>query len=243
MTDHIDTSALESVVLAPESVGKTELARIQQHVQSCALCREQMETLKLMYGMVEKELKDPPTERDRQLAERIIPRGLVRTNPEERIIEAYGDLVEPYRTPFAGQLRKYIRVHPYQSSGALVFVAATMALLFSILLPSKDQNPKFAEVKNYVLYAYNKEAEVLWKRGVPGVPDWSSQSSPIRDANYPKRHLLVEDIDGDGLNEVLFVGTSLSGEFTGDTLYCFDQRGGFAGRQEVAQWSRSVNRS
>lgn len=225
MTDHIDTSLLESAILSPDALGKESLARIRGHLDGCALCREQFESLSRMYQVVGDELKGPPTERDRHAADRILPRGLVKRTPEERIIEAYADVVEPYRRPIAKRFFRSIRLHPYQSSGAFLVAGAALALLYTILIPAKDKNPTYAEIKNYVLYAYNKEAEVIWKKGVPGLPDWTSRNAADRERGFPMRRLSVEDVDGEHLNEILLVGSSPSGEFTYDTLYCFERDG------------------
>jgi len=59
MTDHIDTSLLESAILSPDALGKESLARIRGHLDGCALCREQFESLSRMYQVVENELKAP----------------------------------------------------------------------------------------------------------------------------------------------------------------------------------------
>jgi hypothetical protein len=178
-----------------------------------------------MYQKVEEELKAPASDRDRQTAGRILPRGLVKRTPEERIIDAYADVVEPYKRPIVGRFLRSIRLHPYQSSGAFLVVGAALALLFTIFTPGKDQNPTYAEIKNYVLYVYNMEAEVIWKKGVPGMPDWTSRNAADHERTYPIRFLSVDDIDGKHFNEVLLVGSSPMGEFTNDTLYCFDRDG------------------
>ena len=225
MTVHIDTSALESAILSPEALGKEEIARIQHHLDGCALCREQFESLSSMYQRVEEDFKAAPSERDRQSAERILPRGLVKKSPEERIIEAYADVVEPYKRPIAMRFLRLIKLYPYRSGGALVVAGAALALLLTIFTPTKDKNPTYAEIKNYVLYVYNKEAEVIWKKGVPGLPDWNSRKPPDSERNYPKRYLAVEDVDGSTSNQVLVVGSSPGGEFTYDTLYCLDGYG------------------
>ena len=86
MTDHIATSLLESAILSPDALGKESLARIRSHLDGCALCREQFESLSRMYQGVEEALKSPPTERDRHAAGRILPRGLVKRTPEDRRI-------------------------------------------------------------------------------------------------------------------------------------------------------------
>ncbi len=225
MTGHIDTSVLESAILAPDALGKESLARIRSHLAVCAFCREQFESLSRMYQGVEDELKSPPTERDRQAAGRILPRGLVKRTPEERIIEAYADVVEPYKRSTARRFFRSITLHPYQSSGALLVAGAALALLYTILTPTKDKNPTYAEIKNYVLYAYNRESEVIWKKGVPGMPDWTSRNMPDHERGTPMRFLSVEDVDGGHVNEVLLVGSAPSGEFTYDTLYCFERDG------------------
>jgi hypothetical protein len=225
MTDHIDISRLESVILAPGSLGDEESARIRLHLESCTLCRENMELLQRMQQKLEKELNVAPSEADRQAAGRILPRGLARRTPEERIIEAYADAVEPYKRPLAKRFIRFVNTHPYQSGGAFVAVLAAIVVVLSFTVRTKDQNPTYAEIKNYVLYAYNNEAEVIWKKGVPGLPDWHSTTPFDPERSYPKRFLSVDDVDGDGFNEVLLVGPSLQGEFTSDTLYCFNRSG------------------
>jgi hypothetical protein len=225
MTDHIDISRLESILLAPGSLGVEELARIRLHLESCALCRDNLELLQRMHQKLGMELNVPPSEADRQAAGRILPRGLARRTPEERIIEAYAEAVEPYKRPLAKRFIRFVNTHPYQSGGAFVAVLAAIVVALSFTVPTKDQNPTYAEIKNYVLYAYNKEAEVIWKKGVPGLPDWRSTTPFDPERSYPKRFLSVEDLDGDGFNEILLVGSSLQDEFTSDTLYCFNKSG------------------
>jgi hypothetical protein len=225
MTDHIDISRLESTLLAPGSLGDEEIARIRLHLESCALCRQNLESLQRFHRNVEQELSVLPSEADRQAAGRILPRGLARKTPEERIIEAYAEAVEPYKRPLAKRFIRFVNTHPYQSGGAFVAALAAIVVVLSLTVQTKDQNPTYAEIKNNVLYAYNKETEVIWKKGVPGLPDCNSRNPLDRETTYPSRQLSVDDVDGDGFNEILLVGSSLQGEFTNDTLYCFDRKG------------------
>ena len=132
MTDHIDISRLESILLAPGSLGVEELARIRLHLESCALCRDNLELLQRMHQKLGMELNVPPSEADRQAAGGILPRGLARRTPEERIIEAYAEAVEPYKRPLAKRFIRFVNTHPYQSGGAFVAVLAAIVVVLSL---------------------------------------------------------------------------------------------------------------
>jgi len=73
--DHIDTSLLESAILSPDALGKESLARIRAIWMVVPSAASNSVSVTHVSG-VEDELKGPPTERDRQAAGRILPRGL-----------------------------------------------------------------------------------------------------------------------------------------------------------------------
>jgi hypothetical protein len=225
MDNHFDISVLETLLLAETALSVEERARIRRHLESCALCRETLESLQHMYKEVEKSLQAPPTEEDRLAAMKVLPRAIVKRTPERRMIDAFADAVEPYKQPFRTKLSKFMAAHPYQTGSAVVALAAALAVIATVTFRSKDQNPTYAEIKNHILYAYNRDAEVIWKKAVLGSPDWTSRTVPNNDAEYRYRYLSVEDVDGDNTNEVLLTGATSQSDFAEDTLYCFEGSG------------------
>jgi hypothetical protein len=229
MAEHINITLLEFLVLDASSLNTAERERIQLHLESCSLCRELMISVETMYQQVREEAARPPTDRDRHKADQILPRGLTLKSPEERVVEAYGLSVEPVRRSIGRRIARFAGLHPYRSGMALTAFAAVVVTLFSLSSHPKDRNPTYAEIKNYVLSVYNKEADVIWKKGVPGMPDWTSNTPPLAEQGQ-HRLLSITDLDGDGTNELLVLGSAESAEFAVDSIYCFEGSGGLRWR-------------
>jgi hypothetical protein len=110
---------------------------------------------------------------------------------------------------------------------ASAFSLAALAMLtMTLTRGTKDMNPTFADVKNGVLTAYNKEGEKIWTKAAFGIPDWKYPFSFQRPTDqFSIRFVGIEGIDGAGSNVVLVTGSDDGGAFAKDTLYCFEGDG------------------
>jgi len=115
--------------------------------------------------------------------------GPGKENAEERIIERM--LKQSSHTSVSRKeiSFRFVNTHPINPGSVCAVLAAIVVALSS---PSRQgPEPTYAEIKNYVLYAYNKESEVIWKKAVPGLPDWRSTTPFDPERSYPKRFLSV----------------------------------------------------
>lgn len=229
MSEHVKKEILEKLYLAPAELSEQEATETRAHLATCALCKESWLTLQSFYEEMEKTLQIPPTERDNEFAEKLLARQK-RTlslnasgSRKDDTLDTYVEIIEPYRRPLVQRIVRYIQVHPVRFVGATTFTTAAMVLALLAVRPLKDTNPSFAEVKDYVLTAYNKEAEVLWTKGVLGIPDRSSEIQGTTGGE--PRFLCMGDVDGDGVNEILLSGANRQGSFTVDSLYCYEHDG------------------
>lgn len=229
---HIDERTLEAYVAASTELDEPTKTGIEANVGECALCREQVESLRLFYRELDESLDKGPTERDRSFMEKIFARRrfLLPSRAKElrekadSLVEAYAEIIEPYRRPLMQRLWRYVQIHPVRSAAAASFGIAVLAAMFLVSRPvARDTNPAYAKIKDYVLTVYNKEAEVLWTKSVLGIPDRSSEIQGMTGSE--PRFLQMGDLDGDGVNEILISGANREGVFTVDSLYCYEHDG------------------
>jgi len=260
MHDHVNEDQLETFLLQPETLSVEETGQIHTHVQACSLCREHLLKLEQMYKSVEEELKSAPTQRDRDFAERLLDRGrmmlpergLVRRAQESlsEALDNYAEVIEPYRRAAVQRFVRWARIHPVRFATASAFSLAALAMLTLTVRTPKDTYPTLAAVKNAVLSVYDKEGRVLWTRSAVGIPDIRSDDQWDR-KKRGQRILSVDDIDGDGTNEIILAGYMEDRDFSPDTIYCFEgngrlrwQAGGGEmisfGKQGVTQHSTAV---
>jgi hypothetical protein len=216
-----------------ESVSAEDFARITAHLAECSLCAEQWRKLKDVYGIVEEDLEHPPTQRDQELARGLLEskrialseRGLELRPREDSLretLESYAEVIEPYRRGVIQRFVRYARLYPLRTASATAFAAAAVILSLLLTRTPKDTNATHAIVKDYVLSVFNKEGAVLWKKQLPGVPDgdtWKSWE------DYGRRFVVVDDIDGEGMNIVLIAGGIETAPTASDSLYCFEGDG------------------
>jgi hypothetical protein len=231
MIEHPTENQLERLILTPDDLGLDEKERLESHLADCSLCREHMLKLKEFYRGVSSELENSPTQRDRDAAQAILSSGRKALPSEalqrqpDAVLDAYAEVIEPYRRPFIHRFVRYVRVHPLQFAGASSLALAALAVLFLMFRTStvKDLNPSYQRIKGQVLYIFNKSGEVLWTRPADGFADDSSQYTPKRSDEF-EGPAEVLDIDGDSKNEVLFHGYKQSA-LSDDTLWCFNADG------------------
>ena len=229
MSEHVKKEILEKLYLAPAEVSEQEKKDAHAHLAACTLCKESSLKLQSFYEEMDKTLKTPPTERDEALAEKLLApqKRTLALNAtgarKEDALDTYVEILEPHPRPLVRRIVRYMQVHPVRFAGATTFTTAAMVLALLAVRPVKDTNPSFASIKDYVLTVYNKEAEVLWRKGMLGIPDRSSEIQVM--PNGEQRFLQMGDLDGDGINEILVSGANRLGSFTLDSLYCYEHDG------------------
>ena len=231
MLEHLTEDQLERLLLTPDEVAADERSAFQSHLESCTLCRDHLLKLRQFCEGVSAELESAPTQRDREMAETILstdrkalPSDALQRQPET-VLDAYAEVIEPYRRPLIQRVIRFARVHPLQFAGASSLALAALVALVLIVRPSavKDLNPSYHRIRGQVLYIFNKGGEVLWTKPADGFRDDSTEYSPTlcRAHEFPVE---VLDVDGDSKNEVLFHGVPYSA-ISDDTLNCFNGDG------------------
>jgi hypothetical protein len=236
MIDHIESKDLDKLIISPEELTLDEREQYIKHIESCTLCNESFTKLKEFYSGLEKELSLPPTERDKSFAQKLLSRKRLALPwrraelpaRDEKALDTYYEIVEPYKRPLPQRIFRYIQLHPIKFVGATSFASIAMVLAFLLVKPTfKDNNPAFAKISNYVLSIYNKDAEVLWKKGVIGLPDQTTEN-PVFYSDHEYK-LCLGDLNDDGKNEILIAGVNRNGNFSMDSLYCYEYDGNLIG--------------
>lgn len=233
MTEHIDEHTLELLILSPESVSAAEKQKVEAHLELCSLCREHRQRLSAFYQTLDEKLDSPPTQRDREFAENLFARrrkalperGLELSRESLReTLDTYAEVIEPYRRSALQRFVRWARFNPIKFAGATTVAVAALALLTMTVRRPKDTNPVLAEAKKGMLRVYNKEGEELWSRTAPKISDGSTRFG-FEDSPHDPQFVTIEDIDGDGRNEVLVTGLTTLGMYGLDSLYCFEGNG------------------
>jgi hypothetical protein len=231
MSEHLSEHQLETLLLNSDEVTPEERRSLEAHLTDCSLCREHLLKLKEFYGGVKAELENPPTQRDRDTADAILSTGRKALRSEalqghpEAVLDAYAEMIEPYRRPLIQRFVRYVRVHPVQFAGVSSLGLAALVALVLVFRPSaeRDLSPSYYRIRGQVLYIFNKAGEVLWTKPAGGFANDSSEySTKYSDASLAPAEAL--DIDGDSMNEVLLHGSPTS-TLSDDTLVCFNGDG------------------
>lgn len=232
MIEHLLETQLERLLLTPHELTTEDRARLESHLDACSLCREHMLRLRAFYSGVKAELENPPTQRDQQMAEAILSSGRKALPSEalqrqpETVLDAYAEVIEPYRRPLIQRFVRYVRMHPVRFAGATSVGAIGLALLMLLVRPMKDTNPTYASVKDFVLTVSNKDGEVLWRKLLPGVPDGNTFNGWVDErVPSPRRYVVVDEIDGNGRNVVLVAAWTEGTPQASDSLDCFEGDG------------------
>jgi hypothetical protein len=231
MTDkhinHYGEAQLELFLLALESLDPGLRKEIADHVAACDACSAIHADLAAMHGIIGEAASGAPTDDDRIAADRLARRGGgllpsrgLRKVPDEAL-EGYAEVLEPTGRAIVRRIVRYVQVYPVRSAATFSIAAALAVLGVLNLRPTPDTNPVYAKFSGNVLRVFNREGDTLWTRMAPAMPDRGSEDG-IGDSL--KRVLLVDDIDGDGANEVLISGEQPCQTFSPETLYCFDGR-------------------
>ncbi|MBI4429350.1 MAG: hypothetical protein HY562_09560, partial [Ignavibacteriales bacterium] len=146
-------------------------------------------------------------------------------------VDAYARVLKP---TFGAKIVRYARVHPARVASGGILAAAIALVMLQLTHKPVDVNPTYIEIKNSVLTAYNQAGTPLWEKAAQDMPTGNSKEeflSPLGRGISPNLVALVDDIDGNGTNEVLLTSPSVSENlrpaFAPDSLYCFNSNGSF----------------
>jgi hypothetical protein len=240
--EHISELKIDTFAVNPDLLDENERIDIEKHLSECAFCRDYYTRLKNFYSGLEQKLESSPGEKDRELAvallrkkgSRLLPSKALEKTGVESLIETYTDIVSVSRRGSLPQrLYFFVQSRPVVSAAAMFALVAILSITFLIYRESGDSNPAYALVQNYQLRVYNQDSELLWTKPALGMPDLSSATwKSSRDDGW--RYLMVEDIDGNGVKEVLLV-YSADRNSANDTLACYNYDGSLRWKGELPE--------
>lgn len=240
--EHITELKIDKFVVNPDLLEENERIDIEKHLSECALCRDYYTRVKNFYIVLEHKLETSPGEKDRELAvtllrkkgAKLLPSKALEKTGVESLIGTYTDIARVSRRGSLPQrLYFFAQSRPVVSGVAMFVLAAILSIAFLFYQESGDSNPAYAIVQNYQLRVYNQDSELLWTKPALGMPDLSSTTwKGSRD--HARRYLMVEDIDGNGTNEVLLL-YSADQKMTHDTLACYNYDGSLRWKGELPE--------
>ena len=197
---------------------------ISEHLKTCHLCKERLDTLHAYYTDLEREINQDPGKKERDTTSKIFQRRTRKALSSGSLMQTYEAPLEEHRSSLPVRVKNYLQQHPV-GSVSLTVGALFLATILFVVQPWKnmDDNPIYAEVERNVLHVYNQEGEDIWNMVVDGIPNGTT--SEIGTSTSIDRFIRITDIDGDGTNEVLLSGEGYSGEYTADVLYCYNSDG------------------
>ncbi|MBA4407227.1 hypothetical protein C0389_08140 [bacterium] len=235
MKNHINDSELELLLLDEHRLSAEQLRSIQEHLKECNLCRENYERIKSFYSYIETNSEESE-KNDAETAQRILRQNALIENEKlldehKRAVAVYNgsyEIIERTKKSVVKLIGDFVRDNPLKFSGSLALAGALIAVFLYYKKPEiKYVNPSLAVIENNVLKVYNEMGDVLWKKGVPGMADYRTDFSfDNQKALSNAREMLLDDLNGDGINELLITGNfTAKGIFASDTLYCFNNEG------------------
>lgn len=235
MKNHINDNELEFLLLDEKRLSAGQLKSIQEHLKECNFCRENYEKIKSFYSYIETNSEESE-KNDADTALKILRQNAPIENGKlldehNRTVTVYNgsyEIIERTKKSVVRWMGNYVRHNPLKFSGSFAMVAALIAVFFYYNKPEmKYVNPTLAVIENNVLKVYNEMGDLLWKKGVPGMGNYRTDFSfdNQKDKSNAKE-LLLEDIDNDGINDLLIAGNfAAKGIFASDTLYHFNNDG------------------
>lgn len=230
---HINEKILELYAGSPEQFTREESENIKLHLDECAYCRDIYDTYFNLFRGFKEAVKKEPDELDRLLADKLEEgfsgfdrKRLPEKNDSIQIHDAEFEIVERNPRGIIKNVRHWIKRNPIKAvSYSFVFSFILLLLLFKVKPTDyTEYNPVALKLNDFMLEAYNINGDLLWKKNVSGA--LSGNIDSLMSTNYRGRRLMLEDIDGDNLNEVLLTGGEYDvGNYHPDTLYCFNYDG------------------
>lgn len=232
---HIDDNILEKLVMMKESFSEHEKENILIHLDKCALCREAYNTFQVIYEELDNEILEVPTDNDRELAAKIKAKiegknkqKLLSANePAVRIYDGRAEIMAKPRIFTLSNIYYFVKNYPLTSFGFTLVASLAIAFIVTTYKSSvKDMNPVSINNKNGVLQTFNKNGDLVWSKITGSINGNEKIDSLVRWYGFPTgRFINLTDIDGDGINEVLFARFGESELFQGGLLYCFNNDG------------------
>jgi hypothetical protein len=235
MKNHINDNELELLLLDEHRLSAEQLRSIEEHLTECQFCRENYEKMKSFYAYIENNSEENEIN-DAETAKKILRQNTPIENEKfldghNRAVAVYNgnyEIIERRKKSVVVWIRDIVRYNPLKFSASLVLVGALIAVILYYKKPEmKYVNPTLAIIDNNVLKIYNEMGEVLWKKGVPGMEDYRSDRSFENQKTLSSiREILLEDLDGDGINDLLITGNYARQSILAmDTLYCYNNEG------------------
>ena len=128
------------------------------------------------------------------------------------------DIVEVHKLKIREKVKaNYNRYHSYVNLILSFVILVIMTVLtFNIFIPNLDNNPVYTSIADNRFVAFNKYGKSIWKSDLLNAEDKQLAHSWItRD-----RRILVNDIDGDGKNEILYLREDFEKPILSRTLFC-----------------------
>lgn len=233
--NHIDGHELELYLINSAKLSVKTTNFIKQHLSECSVCQDNYVNIKKFYNYIEENMESEDKD-DEKLASKILvsnngileDKQLVEPNRAIKVRDGEYEIIETKKNSLVNRVVELIRIYPYRFSGSLAFIGLIVALFLITKKPDiKNINPTLAVIKDNVLSVYNEMGDLMWKRGVPGMPDYRTDKPYEGQKLYTNsRELLLNDLDNDGINELLLTGNFAElGSFAPDTLYCFNPYG------------------
>jgi hypothetical protein len=208
---HIDQHILELYVLNAASV-KSQRTEIEDHLAECAGCRGLVDQMTESYHSVEEkyiELESNAEISEKSLATRRFSSIAPRT-PDAMPSVSYRPVTNMQRFQY------FARQHPVITVGGSFAALAGLALLATLMFKSpeiSDSNPAFVRYNEGSNSAeiLNRDNQLLWQ-----IPSRKISMIVQDEGRFGTPHIVVDDIDGDGKNEVLTTlwhpGDAISGD-------------------------------
>ena len=212
---HIDENILRLYAMDSDDVAGRR-SEIGEHLRVCAGCTILFEEMRQYYAEVS-QLQEERKESSHALNVRQMIMRVPPFTDEGRLSE------RPMSVPARFVL--FVIRHPWVSSGSvLVFLLAGLFFLIPGE-PVRDGNPAYARAKNEFLVVFNSHGDELWRKHAGIGYDVERMDLQFTSLN---NFVTVEDVDNDGVNEVIAVFGYISDPVTAErnTIICYRSDGG-----------------
>jgi hypothetical protein len=232
MTNHVKDLIIEEYFLNPEILAQKEKNDLLAHMAVCALCAEKYDRIGNFYSMLDGEVRNSPTEKDKEFADRVAPKKRLflpgRTKEmqgkNDYIVEAFSEIVKSYNRPLPQRVFDYVRFRPVRSAGMAMGLVAVLAGALFFFKPQVDKNVSYARAKDEFIVAYNQNGGELWRKHV-GIGYDVKELAKNPNVVSPEQYLAACDVDGDGNNEVVAVFGFIVDSPLKNAIVCYNSDG------------------
>lgn len=232
---HLSDEIIEKFILEPSSFDEIEKEEFFNHINNCTICFNVYETLLNIYNNYPDFSDTVPDRNDEELAKNVFfqthyPKfNLPNPSKNARELKLFDYILNPIKSNnIVLTVRKFIQAYPISSLSISFFIFVLLFYSTSLIYKKLtfDNNPYSIVKDNFLLKAYNKDGDFLWKLNIYGFPNLPLDSITIFNDRHNKL-INLEDIDADGYKELLITGFSDNPnyDFVFDTLYCFNSDG------------------